>query len=99
MSPTSLLSRAFVRTVATCIATATILGCGESNADSPRAPRLIAPLSTATVTSQSPTLRWMLDPDTDGAHVEICSDRECTKSIVDFDAAGNSGAPPRDLPS
>ena len=35
------------------------------------APRLLGPLSTSTVTSQQPRLRWELPSGTTGAHVEI----------------------------
>jgi hypothetical protein len=61
--------------------------------------RLIAPLSTATVTSRRPTLHWMLDPTCDGAHVQICRDRACTKEVTSFDAPGTAGAPANDLPA
>ena len=62
------------------------------------APRLIAPLSTATVTSRRPLLHWVLPSGTDGAHVEICHDRACTSPIVAFDTTGAVGAPAVDLP-
>ncbi len=45
-------------------------------------PRLIAPLSTARVTRTSPTLRWALAPGTDGAIVEVCTDRACSHGAV-----------------
>jgi hypothetical protein len=61
--------------------------------------RLIAPLSTASVTSRRPTLRWQLPPDSDGAHVQICRDRACTTEVTSFDAAGASGRPGADLPT
>jgi hypothetical protein len=61
------------------------------------APRPIAPLSTATVTSQQPTLHWELAPTSDGAQVEICRDRACKQSVVTFLAPGTSGAPPMQL--
>ncbi len=61
-------------------------------------PRLIAPLSTATVTSRRPLLHWVLPTGTDGAHVEICHDRACTSPIVAFDTTGAVGAPAADLP-
>jgi hypothetical protein len=61
--------------------------------------RLIAPLSTATVTSQRPTLRWRLDPTCDGAHIQICRDRACHHEVASFDTTGTSGAPPHALPS
>jgi FG-GAP repeat/FG-GAP-like repeat len=61
--------------------------------------RLIAPLSTATVTSQQPTLHWALGPTCDGARVQVCRDRGCTRQVAAFDAAGASGAPPTALPN
>jgi len=61
--------------------------------------RLIAPLSTATVTSKKPTLNWALGATCDGAHVQICRDRACTKAVTAFDAAGGNGAPATALPS
>jgi len=62
------------------------------------APRLLAPLSVSTVTSQQPTLRWELPPGADGAHVEICADRACTKHVATFDATGSHGQPSAALP-
>jgi hypothetical protein len=41
-------------------------------------PRQIAPLSTATVTTQSPTLHWSLPTGWDGAQVDLCQDRTCS---------------------
>jgi hypothetical protein len=61
------------------------------------APRQIAPLSTATVTSQQPTLHWELAPASDGAQVEICRDRACKQPVVTFLAPGTSGGPPMPL--
>jgi hypothetical protein len=61
--------------------------------------RLIAPLSTATVTSKKPTLSWALDATCDGAHVQICRDRACTKTVTAFDATGGNGVPATPLPS
>jgi FG-GAP-like repeat/FG-GAP repeat len=60
--------------------------------------RLISPLSTATVSSQRPTLHWAVGGDVDGAHVEICRDRACAVQVAAFDASGSSAAPPADLP-
>ena len=64
------------------------------------APRPIAPLSTATATSQTPTLHWALATGIDGAHVEIYRDRACTPSmlITSFDVTGSSAAPGVALP-
>jgi hypothetical protein len=61
-------------------------------------PRLTAPLSTATVTSRRPTLRWALAGGTDGARVEVCRDRACSTVVAAFDAVGTGGAPAADLP-
>jgi hypothetical protein len=61
------------------------------------APRAIAPLSTAKVTSKKPTLHWQLATGNDGAEVEICRDRACTMQVALFDAEGTSSPPPRRL--
>ena len=61
--------------------------------------RLLAPLSTTTVTSRRPVLRWALDSGVDGAHVEVCSDRPCTNLVTSFDVTGSSGAPSVELPA
>ena len=63
------------------------------------APRLIAPLSTATVTSRRPTLHWLLAAGSDGAHVRVCRDRACATPVASFDATGSTGAPANDLPT
>lgn len=54
------------------------------------APRQIAPLSTATVTSQRPTLRWSLGTTWDGARVQICRDRACATVEQTIDVTGTS---------
>lgn len=63
----------------------------------PVTPRAIAPLSTATVTSQTPVLRWALPAGDDGAEVNLCRDRACTTPVTSFRASGTSGAPPMAL--
>lgn len=62
-----------------------------------RAPRPVAPLSTATVTSHRPTLRWALGEGTDGARVELCRERACTVVVMTLDASGTSVRPMTDL--
>lgn len=62
------------------------------------APHLIAPLSSSTVTSHRPTLRWVLDADTDAAHVELCRDRACATVVGSADVAGPSWSPSAELP-
>jgi hypothetical protein len=76
-------------------------GDGDSAADGGAAgpPRLLSPLSTATVTSRRPSLRWALASGSDGAHVQICHDRACTNPVTEFDVSGASGTPPSDLPA
>ena len=44
-------------------------------------PRLIAPLSTSSVTQQQPTLRWELGAGTGTSFVDLCKDRGCTTPI------------------
>ncbi|HEY8089012.1 MAG TPA: FG-GAP-like repeat-containing protein [Polyangiaceae bacterium] len=62
------------------------------------APRPIAPVSVSYLTTRRPTLQWKLAPGSDGARVEVCSDRPCTQPVTTFDVAGDHGAPPVDLP-
>jgi hypothetical protein len=61
------------------------------------APRPIAPLSTATTTSQHPTFRWALAEGTDGAQVDVCRDRACSNVVTTFVANGTSGSPSSSL--
>lgn len=61
-------------------------------------PRPIAPLSTATVTSRRPELRWSPAPGTDSTRVQLCLDRACSREITTFEATGDRGAPAADLP-
>ena len=85
------------------VITHALMGCGGNGAAGqapvgPQAPRLVAPLSTAAVTSRRPTLRWQLASGADGAHVQICRDRACSTEVAAFDVSGASGAPASDLP-
>ncbi len=57
------------------------------------APRQLVPLSTVTVTSRRPSLRWELASGTDGARVQICSDRACTSVEQTIDVTGSSATP------
>jgi hypothetical protein len=60
-------------------------------------PRLIAPLSGSSVTSQSPTLRWQIPDGATDAHVDICSDRACEHVATSFAAVGASIKTPKTL--
>jgi hypothetical protein len=64
---------------------------GAGGAGDVLAPQLLAPLPTATVTTQMPTLHWLLADGTTGARVELCRDRACTMMLDSFDALGSSG--------
>jgi hypothetical protein len=56
----------------------------------PLPPRLVFPLSDTRVTSQRPTLRWVLPAGISRARVELCADRACTRSLVREEVSGNS---------
>jgi hypothetical protein len=72
---------------------------GPGDAASLAAPRPIAPLSVSFLTSREPTFRWKLPAGADGARVEACADRACSAVESSFDATGDHGAPPADLPA
>lgn len=61
------------------------------------APRRIAPMAAATVTTSRPTLRWSPAEGTDGARVDVCRDRLCIMIEQSFDATGSNGRPPAAL--
>jgi hypothetical protein len=73
-------------------------GSDGSGADAPipilPPPRLIAPLSTATSTSQTPLFRWVLADGEDGAQIDICRDRACTTLVTTFSVVGSSALSP-----
>ncbi|HVV83322.1 MAG TPA: FG-GAP-like repeat-containing protein [Kofleriaceae bacterium] len=57
----------------------------------PAVPTLLAPWSTSTVTSRTPTLRWR-GTGGGGAHVEVCADRACTMIQQQLDTAGTTSS-------
>ena len=63
------------------------------------APRPVGPVSVSFVTSRRPTFRWRLAGGAEGARVDVCADRACTRPVTSFDATGDHGAPPVDLPA
>ncbi len=71
-------------------------GAGGSPAPEDAPPRALTPLSTSTVTSQTPTFRWALTGQWDGARVEICTDRTCAVAKT-LDVVGTSAKPPKAL--
>jgi hypothetical protein len=76
-------------------------GSGGSGGAQAPAPRLIAPLSTARVTSRRPRLRWDLGGAAAAATVELCADRGCSQSLgsATVDASGAAATPDGELPS
>jgi hypothetical protein len=57
-------------------------GSGEGDMGFPvSVPRLIAPLSTSTVSSTRPTMRWVLSPGVGAPVVDLCADRLCQRSL------------------
>jgi hypothetical protein len=56
----------------------------------PSAPRLVGPLSGSILGGRSPTLSWALPVGVDGAEVEVCADRACSRSLRRFNVTGTS---------
>lgn len=54
------------------------------------APRPVAPLSFGRVTSLRPTFRWVLAPETEGALVQVCKDRNCANVLAMQEATGGA---------
>ena len=89
--------------IATCDATSCGITCDagytRNGTDCDIAsPRLIAPMSSSTVTSRRPTLRIALASSTDGARIDICRDRACSVVFASLDAVGSTATPTADLP-
>lgn len=64
----------------------------------PRAPRLIAPLSTSYTTHRRPTLRWELPPGAAGSHVQVCRDRAYSQVELELRVSERSARPAEELP-
>lgn len=62
-------------------------------------PRPVAPVGVSFATSRRPAFRWQLGSGSDGARVVVCADRACAHVVTTFDAAGDHGSPPVDLPA
>lgn len=74
-----------------------MVGVADCDATVP-APRPVAPLAFARVTSRRPTVEWWLPSGVDGAVVEFCRDRACTRVIERLGVAGTSARPTCPLP-
>lgn len=64
----------------------------------PAAPRPLAPPAGSVLGGRSPTLEWELPTGAEGAEVEICEDRACTRSVRRIISGGSTTtiAPPLD---
>lgn len=62
------------------------------------APRLLLPASLGRVTTQRPTLRWLLPDGAEGARLELCRERACDVVVSRFDDLGESHRLPTPLP-
>ncbi|HEY2744989.1 MAG TPA: VCBS repeat-containing protein, partial [Polyangia bacterium] len=64
------------------------------------APRLVAPLSTATVSSRRPRLRWDMTGVAGAASIDLCADRACATPLgsATVDGSGAAATPDADLP-
>ncbi len=85
----------------TCRADGTFTTCRCTTPDAsrpdvtlpPLGPRLLAPLSASRVTSQRPTMRWVLPTGLTRARVELCGDRACTRVLQQQEVTGTSWRP------
>jgi hypothetical protein len=70
-------------------------GCGFERTETPPQPRLIAPLSTASVNVAQPALRFTLPPPLSNPIVEICQNRDCSGRVIrgDIDPSGAQARP------
>ena len=76
-------------------------GSGSGSGSDVGAPRLLAPMSTSTVTQRRPTLHWVAGTGGGTPVVELCADRACTQPLaIDAPVAANgtSAQPVADLP-
>jgi hypothetical protein len=76
-------------------------GSGGSGGKSNPAPRLVAPMSTASVTSPRPQLRWDMSGVADTATVDLCADRACGQILGTgvVDSSGAAARPDAALPA
>jgi hypothetical protein len=51
------------------------------------------------LTSRRPTFRWELGGKTDGASIDVCADRACTRVLTSLSASGDTASPSADLPT
>jgi FG-GAP-like repeat len=56
-------------------------------------PRLLRPFSGLRATTQRPTFRWVLPSGVTRAHLDLCDDRACTRSLGGADVTGDFWRP------
>ncbi len=66
-------------------------GCAGACAGAP--PRPLAPLSTTTVTSARPTLRWVLPAGVTRVRLDLCRDRACSTTVTTSDVTASNWQP------
>ena len=76
-------------------------GGGNGGGGGPASPRLVAPLSTVTVTSRRPRLRWDMSGVMGAATVDLCRDRACGDLVgsATVDPSGAAATPDAELPA
>ncbi len=72
---------------------------GEPIVGDALAPRLLSPLSTSIVSSQRPTLRWVLPASSSAVTVDVCRDRACAVVESHATVTGTSFRPDDALPA
>ena len=72
-------------------------GGGDGGVPTTLPPRLRSPLSDSRVTSQRPTLRWVLPEGVTRARVMVCDDRPCTRELVRAEVEASAWRPPTPL--
>ena len=87
--------------IGACVASACDFTClpgfsRESDTCVP-APRLLAPMSGATVTTRLPTLRFALPSGVTTARLEFCGTRDCAVPVAMQDVTGTTAIPEADL--
>ena len=71
----------------------------DSSGAAVAAPRPIAPASASILTGRRPTFRWVLGTGSDGAKVDVCGDRACSRILTTFASRGSTATPSEDLPT
>ncbi len=74
-------------------------GSGDVATPPVGAPRLLAPISTGTVTSRRPRFRMVVPAGADGALIQVCRDRPCAQIVQSLTTTTATAVPTSDLPT